>query len=388
MRLPIKITKKSEKEYNKRKNKEEFKRKLTLLKAKLLNKKISPNDTRTIQVHESPSGGLRDYYIKSAYLQDESKYTAVSVINEDLQNNKYVYRGIVEGADNAIGVIQSNVPLSEIVSSCDGNILFQQILSKQNAEKMRNEYYSKIGEEQEKLKGHMTYFGKPDFVLGTILKNKNGKFTYSSEVSQEVEQLLATEREEDERKKLMRNKESVEVDIGGGIVISKQNCWLEQGKKINFAGINLEALYYRFEPEKVMKLSDNKYAYIGSAQIGEATRIKEKSGPIQFVSPFEYEDVVLWTDGKNLTEYFLNKKLAGLNLALGETFTVGNLNQNDQKSPLFIGGITLDEEGRCKSTKDIPETVREEIKEYIKNRQEEKTNKIIKFDSYSDSSSR
>ena len=296
---------------------------------------------------------------------------------------------MLSGADNATGVIESNVPLSEIVGSYSGNTIFQKVISKENAEKRRYEYYSKIGEPQERLKGHMTYFGKTDFVVGTILKGKNGKFTYSSEVSQDVEQFLSDEREEDKRKQLMRNKESIEVDIGGGIVVSKQNCWLEQGKKINFAGINMEALYYRFEPDEVMKTDDNKYAYIGSVQIGEQKKIKKDDAPIQFVTPFEYGDVVLWTDGKNLTEYFLNKKLAGLNLSLGEIVTVGNLNkENDQEGQLFIGGITLDEQGKCKSTKDIPETVREAIKEYIKNRQQEKTSKIIKFDSYSDNSSR
>lgn len=137
---------------------------------------------------------------------------------------------------NTIGVIQFKVQLSEIVSHYDG--MFQKILSQQNAEKRRDEYYSKIGESQERLEGHITYFGKPDFVLGTILKEKNGKFTYSSEVSQDIEQFLFDEREED------------------------------------------------------------KYAYIGSAQIGEATAKKQDSGPIQFIRPFEYEDVVLWTDGK------------------------------------------------------------------------------------------
>ena len=64
---------------------------------------------------------------------------------------------------------------------------------------------------------------------------------------------------------------------------------------------------------------------------------------------------------------------------MGEIVTVGNLNkENDQEGQLFIGGITLDEQGKCKSTKDIPETVREAIKEYIKNRQQEKTSKIKK----------
>jgi len=389
MAILLEMTKKREKEYNRRKKLEEFKRKLTLFKAKLLRGKISPDDTRTIQVHPDTSGALREYYIKNPYLQEESCFGSVLKLKKDFQNNNFVYRGIVKGADNAIGILQSNVELSEIVSDPHGNVLFQEILSQENAEKRRTEYYDKIGESQDRVKGHDSYYANPDFVLGTILKDKNGKFTYSSEVGQDVEQLLADEREEDKKNELMRNKESVEINVGRGFVIAKQNCWLEQGKKINYAGINASALYYKYEPQKVLKTDDNKYVYLGTAQIGEPKKVKEEGAPIQLVTPFVYEDVILWTEGKNLTEYFLNKKLEGLNLALGEIFLNERLKDADyQEEESFIGGIVLDENGKCKSTQNIPETVRETIKEYRKNKQQEKTNKIIKFDSQFDTSSR
>lgn len=99
--------------------------------------------------------------------------------------------------------------------------------------------------------------------------------------------------------------------------------------------------------------------------------------------------ILLEMTKKREKEYNRRKKLEGLNLALGEIFLNERLKDADyQEEESFIGGIVLDENGKCKSTQNIPETVRETIKEYRKNKQQEKTNKIIKFDSQSDTSSR
>lgn len=168
----IEITNKTRKEYNKMKKQESLKQKWTLLKAKLLKRGISPDDSRTLQAHKDSQGLLRDYYISNTYLQNGASYTCVNAIMEDIENNRFIYRGMLQGADNAIGIIESNVPLSEIVASPDGNIKFQEMLLAENSAKVRNQYYRKIGEKQEPLENHSTYFGKPDFVLGTILKGK------------------------------------------------------------------------------------------------------------------------------------------------------------------------------------------------------------------------
>jgi len=377
----IKITKKQEKEFNKIKKQEDLKRRWTLLKAKLLRKGISPNDSRTLQAHEDSQGILRDYYISNRYLQNGATIKTVNVVVEDFANNRFIYRGMIPNADNAIGVIESNVPLAEIVASPDGNIKLQQMLAEENTTTVRNKYYSSIGEKLEPLENHMTYFGKPDFPLGKILRGKKGDFTFTSEISADIEKMLYQEREEIKREEKLRNKESIQIDLGGGMVVAKQNCWLEQENGIQFAGINENALYYNYSPEEVIKTDDGKYVYIGKTQIGEADNtVIEPGKPIQFIRPFTYKNVVLWTERKNLIQYFLEEKFNGLNLTLGEIFTNDNIKEQEKKQEqIYIGGITKDNEGNCKRIKDIPEEVVETIKKYMLEKTSETKDNIIKF---------
>ena len=380
----IEMNEKEQKKYEKAKRREELKRKWTLLKAKLLKGKISPEDTRTIQAHKDTQGNLRDYYIANPYLQDSATYDSVNPIMEDYENHRFVYRGIMRGADNAIGVLESNIPLSEIVASPNGNIMLQEILSEKNATKVRDQYYQAIGEKLGTSKGHMTHFNKPDFVLGTILTDERGQFTYTHEIAKDIEETLHQEREQLKKEEVMRDKDSVELDLGGGMIVAKQNCWMEQGKGIQFAGINKDALYYQYMPKQPIQTEDNKYVYIGRTQIGQPTKIHQQAGePIQFVSPDIYEDVVLWTEGKNLVQYFLNKKCEGLNFALGEAFTNWNLEQiqRGEEQQRYLGGLTIDEDGKCKIIQSIPKSVKEVVETYFeqKGNEQEKNTNIIDF---------
>ena len=380
----IEMNEKEQKKYEKAKRREELKRKWTLLKAKLLKGKISPEDTRTIQAHKDTQGNLRDYYIANPYLQDSATYDSVNPIMEDYENHRFVYRGIMRGADNAIGVLESNIPLSEIVASPNGNIMLQEILSEKNATKVRDQYYQAIGEKLGTTKGSMTHFNKPDFVLGKILTDERGQFTYTHEIAKDIEETLHQEREQLKKEEVMRDKDSVELDLGGGMIVAKQNCWMEQGKGIQFAGINKDALYYQYMPKQPIQTEDNKYVYIGRTQIGQPTKIHQQAGePIQFVSPDIYEDVVLWTEGKNLVQYFLDKKFAGLNFALGEAFTNWNLGQiqRGEEQQRYLGGLTIDEDGKCKIIQSIPKSVKEVVETYFeqKGNEQEKNTNIIDF---------
>lgn len=380
----IEMNEKEQKKYEKAKRREELKRKWTLLKAKLLKGKISPEDTRTIQAHKDTQGNLRDYYIANPYLQDSATYDSVNPIMEDYENHRFVYRGIMRGADNAIGVLESNIPLSEIVASPNGNIMLQEILSEKNATKVRDQYYQAIGEKLGTTKGSMTHFNKPDFVLGTILTDQRGQFKYTHEIAKDIEETLHQEREQLKKEEVMRDKDSVELDLGGGMIVAKQNCWMEQGKGIQFAGINKDALYYQYMPKQPIQTEDNKYVYIGRTQIGQPTKIHQQAGePIQFVSPDIYEDVVLWTEGKNLVQYFLDKKFAGLNFALGEAFTNWNLGQTQrgEEQQRYLGGLTIDEDGKCKIIQSIPKSVKEVVETYFeqKGNEQEKNTNIIDF---------
>lgn len=380
----ITLSEKEQKKFEKDKKKEERKRRWTLLKARLLKGKLSPEDTRTIQVHKDVQGNFRNYYISNKYLQDSSAYTAVNSILEDYENHRFVYRGFIQGADNAIGVLEANVPLSEIVASPNGNVLLQKILLEENATRVCNQYYEAIGEKLEPLKDHTTYFGKPDFVLGTILADKKGQYTYSESIGPDIEERLQQEREQDKREESMRDKASVVMDLGQGMVVSEQDCWLEQGNGIQFAGVNKDALYYQYVPKQPIQTEDNKYVYVGKVQIGQPTKMNQQAGePIQFVRPDTYENVVLWTEGENLVQYFLNKKFAGLNFVLGKNFTNYDIKNAEKgsKQEAYLGGLTIDENGECKMVQNIPESVKKAVEEYLEqkgNEQGRDTN-IIDF---------
>lgn len=378
-----------ERNYEKLKKQEEFKRNVTLFVAKLFKKQLDPEDTRTIQKHIGAGGGI-DYYIQNAYLQGAANFTNVQTIMEDNENNRYVYKGMLVGANNAMGIVESNVPLRDIVASPYGNIKFLEMISEENAIKICHEYYQKIGEPTKPLDRHSTYFGKPDFILGTILKDEKGRFSYSSNIKQDIEEILKKDRETEEKNRIMRDEDSVEIDLGGGLVVAKQDCWLEQGKKINFAGINNEALYWKYTPDVITSIENGKYyLQIGTMQIGESKHTS-KDNTVQFINPYIYENVVIYTKGKKLIQYFLNNKLDGLNLILGEmvnTYTIEKCKKDVSsidnsvkiENPIIIGGIEIDEHGDVKKCENIPDEVIQEAKIAIE-KKEEKTNNIIKFD--------
>lgn len=374
----LKITKKAEKEYNRRKRLERFKNKINMLRLRLFGKSIPSNDKNTLQAHRDGEGQYRDYYIENGYLQEGTGYTCVREILADSINQKYIYIGLVQGADNAEGVLESNIPLHEIVANINGNIALQEILSKSKATAARSRYYDRIGEEEEPLENHYLYFGKPGFPLGRIEKGPNGKFKIIDESTQEVEAILEGMREEDEEIEAMQETDSIEFNLGKGLVVAKQDCWLEPGKGIQFGGINSSAIQYEFIGGKSIKTSDGKYAYIGEVKLGRGKTKQLEDGKIKFITPSTHRNVVVWSDKNNIIQYFLEKKFAGLVQALGETFTDLSLSSAQVEDGIsYIGGITLDEEGKCNRTKEIPESVKEAIR---KEKKEAEQSNIISFD--------
>ena len=303
MAVLIERTKKEEKEYNKQVKREAFLKKLTLLKSKLLKKKLDPKDTRTVQAHPDNQGRMRNYYISSPYLQNGESFDLVVPIIEDEENKRYVYSGILMGAKNASGVIEFDAPISEIMANPNANLKFQEIISKDNALKTCLEYYQKIGVQ---VSPEESLFSKPKFVLGNLKKNKNGEYEYVTSIDEDIEKKLEEEREDEKQAELLIDEDSVEINLGGGLVVARQDCWMNQdGVNIKFVGTNREALYYEFTPGKPIKTDDGKYVYIGKLQLGENKVVNQgPNNPIQFVNPLQFEDVVLWTEGESLIQYF------------------------------------------------------------------------------------
>ena len=182
---------------------------------------------------------------------------------------------MVNGADNAIGVLESNIPIDEIVSNPNGNMLFEKILSRKNATKARNRFYNLIDEEIAPLKNHSSFFGKPDFSLGTIIQTENGKFKYTKDVSEKTEKIMSQERKIEDPK---TNDKTIQINPGNGIPILNQDCWMEQTKGIDYVGIGENATYYKYSPEVSTETDDEKFVYVGKLKIGETNRTINSEG--------------------------------------------------------------------------------------------------------------
>ena len=228
--------------------KEQIKQRITLFWKKIFGGRISPEDKRTIQRHKGAGGGT-DYYILSGYLQKGESFTNVVTEKADTQNGIFIYRGIVQGADNAVGIIESNVPLSEVVSSPYGNETFMKMLSEENSANARNNYYLQNGLPTERLEGHYTFWANSTFYLGKIIREYNGRYSFNNfDISKDVYDILKKEREEKNEKARLRSDAAVHISIGNGIVVANMDCSLyDSGNEgLGISGTNIEAIPYKY----------------------------------------------------------------------------------------------------------------------------------------------
>ena len=368
---PIELTEEQKRENEKRKKKEERKLKWTLFISRFKKDGIPSDDTRTIQEHTTGDPTRKSYYITKAILQDDG--SAFDSVVESYEDGKYFYRGVVSGADNAIGFLETNVQIREILKRPDGNILLKEILSKKNMEEKRNKYYASIGESLEPDKNRFLYLSKPSFPMGKILQNPNGSFSYEEEASPEVLNRIEAEREKEKRDSAMRDKDSVFLDLGG-TVVAQQSSWFSQNPKtgaITYSGINMDAFEYNYFPDgQPLKTHDNYYVYVGSLEIGKRSAQKSpEDGVIKFISPYSYDNIVFWIKDRSLVEG-MHKDVEGLTLALGDIFVEHTINRAEKTTigenfVTFAGGVVTDEDGVCQGSYEIPATVRGVIESHF-----------------------
>ena len=364
---PIELTEEQKREIEKRKRREERKLKWTLFFSRFKKDGISPDDTRTIQEHCVGDPNRKSFYIAEPLLQDDG--SAFISVTESYENGNYYYRGIASGADNAIGFLETNVPIKEILKRSNGNILLKEVLSKKNMESKRDEYYKSIGESLEPDEG---YLSKPSFPMGKIIQNPDGTFSYE-EASVDILKRLEAEREKAKRDFAMLDKDSVYLNVGG-IVVAEQSSWFNQNPKtgaISYGGINMDAFEYNYFPEDYpLKTSDNYYVYVGLLEIGKrAVQKSEKGGVLNFISPYSYDNVVFWIKDRSLIEGMHNNK-EGLTLALGDIFVehaIDNIKKTTigEQNVIFAGGVVTDKDGICQKSYEIPATVRGVIESYF-----------------------
>ncbi len=66
--------------------------------------------SKTIQAHKDVNGELRNYYISDSKSESKAKFISVVKIKEDYEKHIFIYQGVVLGANNAIGILESNIP--------------------------------------------------------------------------------------------------------------------------------------------------------------------------------------------------------------------------------------------------------------------------------------
>ena len=349
----------------------------TLLRAKILKGRIPPDDRRTIQKHIGVGRGT-DYYISSVYLQNSKYFNNVILVKEDKENGRFVYKGIVGGADNAIGVIESNVSLEEIVASPYGNETFLKMLSESNATVVRDNYYKKYGLPSEKLDGHCLHYSSPVFALGTIIRDDKGRYSFYDYISEDTENCLEQNRKQDTEIVRLQDKGAVAIPMSSSMVVAEQDCELfDAGSEgVGITGTNNEAIPYRYTKFKTVKFEDY-YITVGKLRLGEKTPPKEGSR-IDFTKSNIYPNVVVCTRGKNLIQYCTDKFTNQINFSLGRLLTIYNIEsiKESEEGLIFAGIIELDENGKTKEGNKIPDSVRQHMK---KLNEEPKTSNIIDF---------
>ena len=367
---PIYPTKEQERARERQIKIEKFKQRWTMFVARFKKDGIPTNDPRTIQTYDK-GNGFKSYYIANAYLQGTTG--TFESVSEDYRDGKYFYRGCVSGADNAIGILESNVPMQELLKSPYGNALLQQVLKKENMEARRNAYYVSIGEKTELQEGEYSFLRRPTFPMGKITRNADGSFTYEESASQEVLERIHTEREIEADEESMIGISSAQINKAG-IVLAKETCGIERDAEngvIIYKGINDSALDYSFIPDgHPLKTQDNFYVYIGDVEIGKRTARKtEEDGILRFVSPYRHENIVFWSKEKSLLE-LMHNGVDGLNFALGSIFSEMNIANAEKEAlvnetAIFAGGILLYENGECQRTKVPPPSVKRIIGPYF-----------------------
>ena len=363
-----------QKDFDRIQKREKIILKISLVFSRLFNKKIKPDDNRTIQKHKDAGDGF-SYYIASPYLQDNSNFS--SVVEIIAENGRHVYQGVVGGADNAIGWIESNVPLEEIVSNPYGNETFLKMLSESNATEVRNEYYKKHGLSTERLEGHMTYWSNPHFVLGTITKDKNGKYSFDDSIGLDIEERLSKEREITQKKEVLQNPDDIYIKVSPNMVIAYEGCEIYNGKGgLGIKGVNSEGIAYSYDIFYTTKTEDHSVLSIGNLQVGYDSKITREKGKQKLTKENEYFNVAIWSQDQNLIQYFIKKEQCEFVRAIGSLITIEKLENLNQDDVMILGGITLDSEGKCMIEDQIPQSVKDAVKQYL---EEKNTAEIIPF---------
>lgn len=104
------------------------------------------------------------YYFEGGKAQEENDYAHFNssiLIKEEQREDgskSYLYRGIISGAGNAVGMIETEIPLEEIVKTRQGSRVFTKMLSKEYAMQKAYQTWDELGFEYDKSSTMRIFF--------------------------------------------------------------------------------------------------------------------------------------------------------------------------------------------------------------------------------------
>lgn len=221
------------------------------------------------------------------------------------------------------------------------------------------------------------YFANPIFVLGTIIKDEKGKYSFNQSIGEDIEEKLYKEREINNKIEKLQNPNDIDIK-SGTTVTPYEGCEIYNGSNgLGIKGVNSEGIAYSYDIFRTVKTEDGILS-IGNLEVGyDATETRENE--ISKYNPENmYYNVAIWSQSDNLIKYCIKQDQCEFVKAIGRLITVDRLEDLRKEEIMELGGIILNQEGTCLIVDKFPPDVEGAIQEYLENRDKGNAN-ILQF---------
>lgn len=301
--------------------------------------KLNPGQ-ELIKPHIDSDGKHTSYFFDKAEDQRNNDFAAfgsslkLKEIQKSDGSKSLLYIGTISGAGNAVGIIETEHPLEEIVKTEQGSKTLTQMLSKEYAMPKAYEQWDSENFQYDKSSTMGYFVNNPVFYLGKIQGTRD--FELNENISQEArEEMLRIERENQIESK-RRSKE--DMLFGGpesAIYVGDTNCYRNQTPfKIEYCGVNQEALKYRYNNPTKISGKGAPYVYSGTLLIGKPTGMTIPDEGLK-----SFRKVIVSMD-KPIDMVFVEDSIFS-HQALGKMFSERNVESEEH----YLGHIKTDESG-------------------------------------------
>ena len=300
-----------------------------------------------IKPHIDHDGKTISYYFDSGKAQEENNYAhfnasqKIKEIQKEDGSKSILYLGLVSGAGNAVGIIETEVPLEEIAKTKQGTDILVKMLSDDYAMGKAYKAWDEEGIEYSKLSTSGYAINKPLFFVGRIKGTQT--FELDENITPEVSEEILRREEDARKEQKRRNKEDLKfADIfGNTLYIGETRCYRNQTTfKTEYCGVNDEGLRYKYSTPKKISEKGDPYIYMGTLHIGRPTESNIGDNGVN-----TYSKIVIQLQNP-IDVVFVEDSLFA-HQALGKMFSERNVKkQKDfQNGPCYLGKVITDEDG-------------------------------------------